>query len=265
MHEWIALDGVKSTELEGVEVLSCTPPLLAPRTRTETVLAGRLTAVTQQAWQREPVDLEISLALVGESLAAMLSAWQARVLPWLYNAARLELEALPGLFFRGAVTGAVLEEQTDAWLRARVTFRCNPPLPLRLRSGAPGWTPDPGTPVPPQLTAERATASGSFTGAGFLSIPGGVGGQEPAETYLAVSGSWDRLLLGSAFAVEQAAENVTLYIDCENAQVWRLTEDGLEVNCMGVTSGELPALSPGASSLAVGGEEIGRASWRVRV
>ena len=72
MHEWIALDGVKSTTIPGLAVLAYTPPLLAPRSREETVIAGRLTALTQRDWQREPADLEITLALVGESMQAML-------------------------------------------------------------------------------------------------------------------------------------------------------------------------------------------------
>lgn len=135
MHEWIALDGVKSTTIPGLAVLAYTPPLLAPRSREETVIAGRLTALTQRDWQREPADLEITLALVGESMQAMLALWQAQALPWLYDATRLELDAMQGYFFRGAVTEVSIEDQTDAWLRARAVFRCNPLLPLRLRSG----------------------------------------------------------------------------------------------------------------------------------
>lgn len=130
MHEWIALDGVKSTTIPGLAVLAYTPPLLSPRSREETVIAGRLTALTQRDWQREPADLEITLALVGESMQAMLALWQAQALPWLYDATRLELDAMQGYFFRGAVTEVSIEEQTDAWLRARAVFRCNPPLPL---------------------------------------------------------------------------------------------------------------------------------------
>ena len=104
MHEWIALDGVKSTTIPGLAVLAYTPPLLAPRSREETVIAGRLTALTQRDWQREPANLEITLALVGESMQAMLALWQAQALPWLYDATRLELDAMQGYFFRGAVT-----------------------------------------------------------------------------------------------------------------------------------------------------------------
>lgn len=74
MHEWIALDGVKSTTIPGLAVLAYTPPLLAPRSREETVIAGRLTALTQRDWQREPADLEITLALVGESMAGHAGA-----------------------------------------------------------------------------------------------------------------------------------------------------------------------------------------------
>lgn len=163
MHEWIALDGVKSTTIPGLAVLAYTPPLLSPRSREETVIAGRLTALTQRDWQREPADLEITLALVGESMQAMLALWQAQALPWLYDATRLELDAMQGYFFRGAVTEVSIEEQTEAWLRARAVFRCNPPLPLRLRSGQAGWTPEADTPIPQQLTAQTATASGSFS------------------------------------------------------------------------------------------------------
>lgn len=65
MHEWIALDGVKSTTIPGLAVLAYTPPLLAPRSREETVIAGRLTALTQRDWQREPADLEITLGAGG--------------------------------------------------------------------------------------------------------------------------------------------------------------------------------------------------------
>lgn len=257
MHEWIALDGVKSTNIPGLAVLAYTPPLLAPRSREETVIAGRLTALTQRDWQREPADLEITLALVGESMQAMLELWQTQALPWLYDATRLELDAMQGYFFRGAVTEVSIEEQTDAWLRARAVFRCNPPLPLRLRSGQAGWTPEADTPIPQQLTAQTATASGSFSAPGFLTIPGGVGGRESAETYLAVTGTWTTLQLGASFSVlEKADTATTLFIDCENAQVWQLTEDGVEVNMLGVTTGDLPELRPGAASLQVGGQGL---------
>ena len=257
MHEWIALDGIKSTSITGLAVLTYTPPLLAARSRAETVLAGRLTARTQRDWQREPADLDITLALVGESMQAMLALWQTRVLPWIYDAARLELDTMPGYFFRGAMTEVAIEEQTDAWLRARAVFRCNPPLPLRLRSGQAGWMPTADTPIPQQITSQTATASGSFSAPGFLAIPGGVGGRECAETYLAVTGTWTTLQLGASFSVQKKADTpTTMYIDCENAQVWQLTEDGVEINMMGVTTGDLPELRPGAASLQVGGQGL---------
>lgn len=256
MHAWIALDGEKSTAVEGLEVLAYTPPLLAPRTRQETVIPGRVAALAQREWQREPVDLEIILALVGDDMQAMLNAWQTQALPWLYDAARLELDAMPGYFFRGAVTEAVIEEQTDAWLRARVVFRCNPPLPLRLRSGQANWFPQADLPISQQITAQTATAGASFSAPGVLPIPQGVGGRESAETYLAVTGSWTELHLGASFAVLEAAAGATLYIDCEHAQVWRVEADGTEVNMMGVTTGELPELRPGATGLQVGGSGL---------
>ena len=164
---------------------------------------------------------------------------------------------MQGYFFRGAVTEVSIEEQTDAWLRARAVFRCNPPMPLRLRSGQAGWTPEADTPIPQQLTAQTATASGSFSAPGFLTIPGGVGGRESAETYLAVTGTWTTLQLGASFSVlEKADTATTLFIDCENAQVWQLMEDDVEVNMMGVTTGDLPELRPGAASLQVGGQGL---------
>lgn len=90
-----------------------------------------------------------------------------------------------------------------------------------------------------------------------MTIPGGVGGRESAETYLAVTGTWTTLQLGASFSVlEKADTATTLFIDCENAQVWQLTEDGVEVNMMGVTTGDLPELRPGAASLQVGGQGL---------
>ena len=55
MQDWIALDGIRSDALPGLVCMSYTPPLLAKRQQEETLLPGRLTAVTQKAWQYEPI------------------------------------------------------------------------------------------------------------------------------------------------------------------------------------------------------------------
>jgi len=82
-------------------------------------------------------------------------------------------------------------------------------------------------------------------------------GLETAETYIAVTGTWDKLRLGATFEVAQAAEtSTTLYIDGENGQVWTQTADGVEVNWMSATTGDLPEIRPGLTSLYVGGENI---------
>lgn len=114
------------------------------------------------------------------------------------------------------------------------------------------WFPQADVPIAQQITAQTATAGASFSAPGVLPIPQGVGGRESAETYLAVTGSWTELHLGASFAVLEAAADATLYIDCEHAQVWRVEADGTEVNMMGVTTGELPELRPGATGLQVG-------------
>lgn len=255
MQDWIALDGIRSDTLPGLVCMSYTPPLLPKRQQEETLLPGRLTAITQKAWQHDPFDLPVKLALVGASYASMLAVWQEQVLPWAWSAARLEVDALPGRFFRGAVTEISEPEMTDQWMTFTLTFRCNPPLPLRLRTGQEGWFPAADTPVPQQLTAANATVSGSFTAAGWLNLTGGCGGVEAAETYLAITGTWTTLQLGASFSVLQKADtSMTLYIDSENGQVWRCEEDGTEVNMMGVTSGELPEVKPGQTGLQVSGE-----------
>ena len=66
----------------------------------------------------------------------------------------------------------------------------------------------------------------------------------------------EKIYLGASFAVLEAAAGATLYIDCEHAQVWRVEADGTEVNMMGVTTGELPELRPGATGLQVGGSGL---------
>lgn len=257
MQDWIALDGIRSDALPGLVCMSYTPPLLAKRQQEETLLPGRLTAVTQKAWQYEPFDLSIQLALVGATHAEMLAAWQEQVLPWAWNAARLELDALPGRFFRGAVTEVGTPEITDRWMTFTLTFRCNPPLSLRLCAGLAGWFPATDIPIPQQLTAENATVSGNFTAAGWLQLPEGCGGAEAAETYLTITGTWTTLRLGASFSVLQAANTeTTLYLDSENGQVWRCEADGTEVNMMGVTSGELPEIRPGQTGLQVNGEGL---------
>lgn len=256
MYDWIALDGVRSDSLEGVLVLEYTPLYLPARSREETSLPGRLTAVTQKAWQQDPADVPITIAVIGEDQAEVHRRYREVVLPWLYHASRLTLDDAPEHFHRGAVTAAELVEDEERWIRLRIVFRCNPPCRLRLRSSLADWFPAADTPIPAQLTAENAALTGTFSAAGWL--PGlDYQGLEDGETYLAVTGTWQTLRLGDSFEVLTAAEKkTTLYIDSENAQVWQYAEDGTEINWMSATTGELPVIGPGYTGLYVGGEGI---------
>lgn len=256
MYDWIALDGKKSTSLTGVVVMEYTPLYLPSRGRTETILPGRLTAVTQKAWQREPADVSIILAVVGRDQAAVHRAWREQVEPWLYHAARLTLDDAPEHFYRGVVTQVEVVEDENAWIKLRVAFRCNPPCLLRLLSPMAGWFPDGGSPIPKQMNDQNATVSAAFTGAGWMKEIS-YAGLEKGETYLSVTGTWKTLRLGESFEVLKAAEKeTTLYIDGENAQVWTCEADGTEVNWMGVTTGEMPIIGPQSTRMFVGGEGI---------
>lgn len=256
MHDWIALNGVKSTTIPGLVVMEYTPLYLPERSREESVLPGRLSAVTQKAWQRDPADVTITLAVVGRDWVGVHRTWREKVLPWLYSASRLTLDVAPEHFHRGAVTQVEQEEDENAWIKMRVTFRCNPPCALRLLTSQAGWFPAADTPIPRQITNQNATISGSFTQAGWLPEIA-YKGLETAETYLAVTGTWQTLRLGESFEVLKAAESeTTLYIDGENAQVWVCEADGTEVNWMGTTTGELPEIRPDYKRLYVGGTGI---------
>lgn len=255
MYDWISLDGKRSDTMTGLIVMTYTPLYLPARSREETVLPGRLTAITQSAWQQEPADIPITLAVVGAGQAQVDQAIREDVLPWLYNATRLTLDNDPDHHYRGAVTKVELQADENRWVELQVTFRCNPPCRLQLLSNQDGWYPAADVPIPQQITAENATVSGSFTAAGWLdeiAYPG----LDTAESYLMVTGSWQTLKLGDTFEVLQAAEDATLYMDAENDQVWMCEEDGTEINWMGATSGEMPEIGPGKRQLYVGGENI---------
>ena len=82
-------------------------------------------------------------------------------------------------------------------------------------------------------------------------------GLETAETYLAVTGTWQTLRLGDSLEVVTSADTeTTLYLDSENSQIWTCEADGTEINMMGATTGELPEIGPGSTSLYVGGTGI---------
>lgn len=256
MYEWIELDGVRSDSLGNVVVMDYTPLYLPQRSREETTLPGRLTAITQKAWQRSPADIPITLAVTGANQAEVHRYFRETVLPWLYNASRLTLDDAPEHFHRGAVTQVQLVEDEDRWVRLQVTFRCNPPCRLRLLSGQTGWFPTDNTPIPLQLTDVNSTVSASLTAPGWLG-PLTYKGLETAETYLAVTGTWQTLRLGDSLEVVTSADTeTTLYLDSENSQIWTCEADGTEINMMGATTGELPEIGPGSTSLYVGGTGI---------
>lgn len=255
MYDWIALDGKRSDTIAGLVIMAYTPLYMPPRTREETALPGRLAAITQAAWQREPADIPITLAVVGAGQAQVDQAIREDVLPWLYGATRLTLDNDPAHHYRGAVTQVEQKADENRWVELQVTFRANPPCRLKLLSSQAGWYPAADVPIPQQITAGNATASGSFAAAGWLEEIA-YAGLETAETYLTVTGSWQTLKLGDSFEVLKMAENATLYIDGENDQVWMCEEDGTEINWMGATTGELPEIGPGKRRLYVGGENI---------
>lgn len=256
MYDWIALDGVRSDTISGLVVMTYTPLYLPQRTQETTALPGRLTAITQQAWQREPADIPITLAVVGTGQAQVDQLIREQVLPWLYSASRLTLDCDPAHHYRGAVTQVEQTADEDRWVELRATFRANPPCRLRLLSPKAGWYPAADVPIPRQITADNATCQGDFTATGWLPEVT-YNGLEAAETYIAVTGTWDKLRLGASFEVARAAEtSTTLYIDGENGQVWTETEDGVEVNWMSATTGDLPEIRPGLTSLYIGGENI---------
>ena len=255
MHDWISLNGVRSDTLAGVVVMAYTPPYLSPRKRDETVIPGHLTAIQQRDWQREPADIPITIAVIGADQAAVHAAWRNTVEPWLYAADRLTLDDAPEHYYLGAVTQVVQEEDQDQWIRLTITFRANPPVRLRLLTGQAGWFPSADTPIPQQLTDGTATAVKAFTGTGWMP-EAALAGREAAQVYLAITGTWTTLQLGTTFDLHTAAAaETTVYIDTDNAQCWKL-DGGVPVNLMGAVSGDMPALSASAKALQVGGENI---------
>lgn len=168
MYDWIALDGIRSDTISGLVVMTYTPLYLPQRTREQTALPGRLTAITQQAWQREPADIPITLAVVGTGQAQVDKTIREAVLPWLYGATRLTLDNDPTHHYRGAVTQVEQSVDEERWVELRATFRANPPCRLRLLSPKAGWYPAADTPIPCQIAADNATCQGDFTAPGWL-------------------------------------------------------------------------------------------------
>ena len=250
MHDWIALDGLKSDVVTGLTVMEYTAPLIPPRKREETVLPGRLTAIQQRAWQQEPVDIPISLAIQGADQGEVYARWRSAI-HWLYNAERLTVSTDPDRHYLGSVTQAIIEEETDKWIRLGVIFRANPPCPLKWITPAAGWLPVKGQPIPPQITEQNASASGHFMGNGWLGEP--YQGIESAVLYLVITGTWTRLQLGS-LTIHGVAFPATVYVDGENAQVWKM-DGATEVNMMGLTSGDMPTLYF-SQRLGIGGENV---------
>lgn len=92
----------------------------------------------------------------------MLALWQAQALPWLYDATRLELDAMQGYFFRGAVTEVSIEEQTDAWAAGQggISLQSSPAASIAQRPGR--MDARSGHAHSPALTAQTATGSGTI-------------------------------------------------------------------------------------------------------
>lgn len=254
MYDWISLNGVRSDSMEGVVVMDWTPLRVPPRSRETVALPGRLSAIEQSAWRTEPAEITVTLAVIDQrGQAAVQEKWRTKVEPWLRDASRLTLSTDPDTHYRGAVIHADPAEDMDRWILVTVTFRANPPCGCRLLSRKAGWYPSAETPIPMQLTDETATAAVDLTAAGWIGEA--YQGAESAELYLAVTGTWDSLSVGAAFQLKHKAKTeTTVYIDAENAQVWRM-DGSTEVNMMPASVGAMPSLRKG-ERLRIGGENI---------
>lgn len=254
MFDWIDLNGRRSDTMEGLVVMEWTTLRMPKRTREGVSLPGRLTRIEQRAWQTEEAEIAVTLCLVDEhGQQAVQQRWRDQVMPWLLQGTRLTLSDDPQSYFSGAVTRADQVEDLDQWIRIVVTFTCNPPCPLRLLSRQPGWHPLPDQPIPPQLTDQNATAVQHFTAPGWIGEA--YQGMEEAAYYLAVTGTWQKLILGTGFELHQAAESeTTIYLDGENAQLWKL-DGSTEVNLMPAATGGVAKLTHG-QRLTIGGERL---------
>lgn len=251
MDDYIKLDGISSHE-KCVYLVDWTLPLSGKRDRQTEVLPGRLTALESEYAQQQPTDVTLTLAVVADGQQALLAAYRTAA-RWLWKSTQLELSILPGCWYEGEITALTVGELTDAYMTFSAVFRANPPYLMHAQSQTPGFIPSGETPIAEQITAETQTCSGAFTASGTLPTVTLTGMEEPA-LYMMLAGTWDALSVGQLTITQAAAQATSLYIDCENQQVYTITS-GSRVTWMGSVSGDFPRLESGVA-LSVGGTNI---------
>ena len=248
MYDWIEIDGVKSSDLEGLVPLGWTLPLYTRRKRDTSWIPGRIDQIQSQYPTYEEPALTLELAVLGGSDAQTRSRWMA-VKRWLGRGRRIRLSDMPGYYMLGETTQATVRDDVmqaspgdGSWMKVSAIWTLCPACLIRYHSAQAGWVPALDAPIPEQLTAGRATGSKAFTANGYMDSVA-YQGLYPARLYLAVTGTWTEITIGGAGGLtvhQAAAASTTLYVDC-GAQVIYTLESGVQVNWAGAVSGDYPA------------------------
>ena len=252
---YFLLDGINNMD-KGMVLESAVPFLMPKRSRDKERLPGRLTSLEHADWSYQPTGIKLGLAVQGEDKAEVIQKLQAAA-AWLLNGTELRLWYAPDKYYLGAIEGEFeFSMITRTYGLLSIEFLCNPPCWHKARSRQQGWEPNPGIPIPEQITTETETVSGSFTGLG--SLPSlSYATAFPAALYFVVTGTWDILNLGGASGLVLSwptPQPMTVYIDCEAQQVYHKL-GGVMTSLMGYVSGDFPVLDK-TMALVVAGQNL---------
>ena len=246
MSAWIELDGVRSDAFQGVMVTNVTPFIKARKRATRTALAGRLGQIEEGEATLETAEIAFDLNVHGDNRVSAVE--RARQLsPWL-NGTMLRTYLEPDAYCTGAVETEVTGTKASGRsLTLSCRFTANPGCMFYPPAG---FTPSAALPIPEQITAQNASASGTFATGGRLPVMQD-GSTYGPSLYLKITGTWQQLAIGTLVVVDAFEASDTLYIDCENQVAYRF--DGTQRANVAV-SGSYPANDP--QGIAVGGNGI---------
>lgn len=261
MTPYVIFDGISSIT-KGLRLVSAEPFILPRRTRQRESIPGRIGSIISESFETPAVGYRIRFALTGADKSAVVAAMHA-LADWLLAARVMVVWHEPGYYFTGAVEGeagfSMLGRKSGT---LDIEFLCDPPCRQRAKvSGATPWIPSGALPIPEQLTADNQTVSAANKTASFTLSAGSVSSALPPALHLAITGTWTSLSIGGTLLITEAfAASGTLYIDCDNQEVYRIVAGTRTAVSY---SGDFPALSSG--NLVISGTNISVSTARLLV
>lgn len=261
MTPYITFNGTSSID-KGLRLVSAEPFILPRRTRQRETIPGRIGSIVSTDFETPAIGYRIRFAVTGTDKGAVVATMHG-LAAWLLTARVMVVWHEPGYYFTGAVEGeagfSMLGRKAGT---LDIEFLCDPPCRQRAKVAENTiWIPSGASPIPEQLTADHQTVSAADKTAGFTLAAGTVVSALPPALHLALTGTWGNLTIGGTLVITEAvAAPDTLYIDCDNQEVYRIV-DGIRTAV--AYSGDFPALSNG--SLAVAGTNFSISTARLLV